>query len=57
MSKRKKKEAADLRYETGPVRVPWAAVGEAINHKDISDMLSFLCPPAPHRRTSKKAQH
>jgi hypothetical protein len=57
MSKRKKKEAADLRHDTGPARVPWAAVGEAINHEDISDMLSFLCPPAPHRRTSKKAQH
>jgi len=56
MSKRKKKEAADFRYDTGPARIPWAAVGEAINHEDISDMLSFLCPPAPHRQTKHKAQ-
>ena len=56
MSKRKKKEAADFRYDTGPARVPWAAVGEAFNQEDISDMLSFLCPAAPHRQKKYKAQ-
>lgn len=56
MSKRKKKEAVDFRYDTGPARVPWAAVGEAINQEDISNILSFLCPPAPHRQTKYKTQ-
>ncbi len=56
MSKRKNKQAADFRYDTGPARIPWAAVGEPIDHEDISDMLSFLCPPAPHRQTQYKAQ-
>ena len=56
MSKRKKKEAVDFRYDTGPARVPWAAVGEAINQEDISNILSFLCPAAPHRQTKYKTQ-
>lgn len=55
MSKQKKEAAADFRYDTGPARIPWAAVGEAINQEDISDMLSFLCP-APARQTKYKAQ-
>lgn len=56
MSKRKKKEAADFRYDTGPARIPWAAVGEAFNKEDISDMLSFLCPAAPRQQKKYKAQ-
>ena len=56
MGKRKKKQAADFRYDTGPARIPWAAVGEPIDHEDICDILSFLCPPAPHRQTKYDAQ-
>lgn len=40
----KKKSASDFRYATGAARVPWAAVGEAVNIPDIMAAIRFLLP-------------
>lgn len=36
------KKASDFRYSTGDTRVPWAAVGENYNAKDVMSVISFL---------------
>ena len=33
---------SDFRYNTGPSRVPWAAVGENYNASDIIALIKFL---------------
>jgi len=55
MAKRsaKKEKAADFRYETGPARVPWAAVGEPIQLSEAQRVVEFLLPPAK----GKAGQH
>ena len=35
----------DFRYDTGPSRIPWAAVGESVRESDVLEMLRFLLPP------------
>ena len=40
-----KEKKADFRYDTGPTRVPWAAVGEAINIDDVMEIVKTLIPP------------
>ncbi len=37
-----KKKASDFRYNTGETRVPWAAVGENYNAKDLMSIVEFL---------------
>lgn len=37
-----KKSASDFRYNTGASRVPWAAVGENYNAKDVMAIIEFL---------------
>jgi dTDP-4-amino-4,6-dideoxygalactose transaminase len=44
---KKKKKAADFRYDTGAARVAWAAVGESIQQAEIAAMIGFLCQPRP----------
>ena len=39
-----KKAASDFRYDTGATRVPWKAVGEAVNTDDIMALIQFLVP-------------
>ncbi len=34
--------SSDFRYETGPARVPWAAVGESYNAEDLVSVVKFL---------------
>lgn len=36
---------ADFRYNTGPSKVPWAAVGECVEAGDIMDIIRFLMRP------------
>jgi len=50
---KKKKVAADFRYDTGPARVPWAAVGEPVRDEDVMRIIEFLMPPAD----GKKMKH
>lgn len=57
----KKKTAADFRYESGPTRVPWAAVGEPVQLAEAQKLIEFLLPPshgnsAPHRRLLNKVR-
>jgi perosamine synthetase len=33
---------SDFRYDTGPTRVPWAAVGESYTAEDVIDIVKFL---------------
>jgi len=33
---------SDFRYDTGPARVPWAAVGESYNADDVIELIQFL---------------
>jgi perosamine synthetase len=40
-----KKVKSDFRYNTGEAKVPWAAVGEAVNVDDIEAIIKFLVPP------------
>ncbi len=40
-----KEKKADFRYDTGPTKVPWAAVGENLNVDDITEIIRFLIPP------------
>ena len=37
-----KKKASDFRYNTGEARVPWAAVGENYNAKDLMEIIRFM---------------
>ncbi|NQU09558.1 DegT/DnrJ/EryC1/StrS aminotransferase family protein, partial [bacterium] len=43
--KPKKKGSADFRYDTGPARIPWAAVGEPVRRDDVLGLMKFLMPP------------
>lgn len=36
------KKASDFRYNTGEARVPWGAVGENYNAKDLMEIIKFL---------------
>ena len=36
------KQQTDFRYNTGATKVPWAAVGENYNAKDLMEIISFL---------------
>ena len=36
------KKATDFRYNTGDTKVPWAAVGENYNAKDLMEIIKFL---------------
>ena len=36
------KKTSDFRYNTGDTRVPWAAVGENYNKKDLMEIIKFL---------------
>ena len=36
------RKASDFRYNTGPARVPWAAVGENYNAQDLMAIIRFL---------------
>jgi len=56
MAKEKKQVAADFRYDTGTARVPWAAVGEAVNELDTIEIVKFLCQPAAGKTTKYQAQ-
>ena len=53
MAKKKQGGPADFRYETGPTRVPWAAVGEPVRVQELQKIVEFLLPAAE----GKKAEH
>ncbi len=36
------KKSTDFRYNTGATAVPWAAVGENYNARDLMEIISFL---------------
>ena len=40
-----KKKVSDFRYDTGPARIPWSAVGEKVKLEDIMEIIKFLVPP------------
>lgn len=44
---RQGKSASDFRYDTGPTKVPWPAVGEPMRADDVMRTLEFLIPPLP----------
>ena len=46
MKSKKKKGGADFRYDTGPSRIPWSAVGEPVREEDLLELVRFLLPPA-----------
>jgi len=48
--KMKKKKSSDFRYDTGETKVPWAAVGELVNNKDILEILRFLIQPGKNKK-------
>ena len=55
---RQKSKASDFRYETGPAKVAWPAVGEPLRIDDIMQVIEFLVPArsdqqAAYRRQSK----
>jgi len=50
---KKKERSADFRYETGPSRVPWCAVGEPIDTAEVEKVIEFLLPPS----ADKAARH
>ena len=57
----KKRSAADFRYDTGPARVPWAAVGESVELAETLRLVEFLLPPAQgkageHTRLLRRAK-
>lgn len=37
-------DAVDFRYNTGPAKVQWDAVGEKLRAEEVFSVLSFLCP-------------
>ncbi len=39
-----KKKVSDFRYDTGPARIPWSAVGEKVKLEDIVEIIKFLVP-------------
>lgn len=50
-----KKSQMDFRYNSGPARVPWGAVGEYYRPEDVAEFVRFLLPSrkgadAEHRR-------
>ena len=42
---RKKVQESDFRYETGPAKVGWPAVGEPMRTADLVRLVEFLVPP------------
>lgn len=53
---RKREKAADFRYETGPSRIPWAAVGESIDPTDIMSVVQFLIPQGEAKAQAYRSQ-
>lgn len=53
---KKKRGAADFRYDTGEARIPWAAVGEPVREQDVLELLKFLLPPAAGKSKAYAAQ-
>lgn len=56
MGKKKTKATADFRYDTGPARVPWSAVGEPVREDEINEILKFLYKPAEGKKSKYNAQ-
>ncbi len=40
-----KTSLSDFRYNTGPSKIAWNAVGERLGNQEIFEMVRFLCPP------------
>lgn len=40
----RRQKASDFRYNTGPAKVPWSAVGESVRCEDLMEMIRFLVP-------------
>jgi perosamine synthetase len=58
----RKKAVADFRYDTGPSRIPWCAVGEAIDTAEVEKVIEFLLPPgagkaSPHAARLRKVKN
>ncbi len=49
-----KKKISDFRYDTGPARIPWSAVGEKVKLEDIMEIIKFLVPPKGKDKRYKK---
>jgi len=39
-----KEKAADFRYNSGPARISWNAVGERLRQQEMFEIVKFLCP-------------
>ncbi|MGC8976336.1 MAG: DegT/DnrJ/EryC1/StrS family aminotransferase [Candidatus Ratteibacteria bacterium] len=49
-----KKKVSDFRYDTGPSRISWSAVGEKVKLVDIMEILKFLIQPKLKENKYKK---
>jgi perosamine synthetase len=53
---RKKPAASDFRYESGPAKVPWQAVGEPMRAADVMRTIEFLVPPKADQQAAYDRQ-
>jgi perosamine synthetase len=53
---RKKEELVDFRYDTGPGKVGWSAVGEPIRVGELLRAIEFLVPPKAGRQRAYERQ-
>lgn len=53
---RKKTSSPDFRYDTGPAKVAWSAVGEPFHTGDVLRAIEFLVPPQSAQQGAYKRQ-
>lgn len=53
---RQKKSLSDFRYDTGPAKVGWPAVGEPMRVDDVLRVIDFLVPPKPDQQAAYRRQ-
>ena len=53
---RQKSKASDFRYETGPAKVAWPAVGEPLRIDDVMQVIEFLVPASSDQQAAYRRQ-
>jgi perosamine synthetase len=53
---RQKKNLSDFRYDTGPAKIGWPAVGEPMRADDVLRVVDFLVPPKSDQRAAYRRQ-
>lgn len=53
---RSKNNLSDFRYDTGPAKVGWPAVGEPLRSEDVLRVIDFLVPPKADQQTAYRRQ-